>query len=315
VIAAIANGERIFDLADLVLFRTVAETGSITRAGHRLHRVQSNVTARVKRLEQQLGVALFVRGARGMSLTPEGQRLMDYADRLLALAEEARADVGADEPGGRLRIGAMESTAAVHLPRLLSRLHARYRALEVELVTATSGVLVASLRAGEISAAFVSGDIADAALVAEPAFMEELVLVTHHSVRHPRPTDLRGRTLVAFAAGCTYRACIERWLATQDIRPPRTFTVASYHAMLACIAANLGYALAPRSILRASSARGAVVAHRPARQPWRMTTSVVRRAGDRSRAVDALFEVVRRQASPNTLSPNGKVGGEGRWRA
>jgi DNA-binding transcriptional LysR family regulator len=291
----ISKQERTLELSDLILFRTVAEAGSITRAAERLHRVQSNVTARLKRLEAQLGVALFVRGWRGMSLTPEGKRLTDYADRLLALAEEARADLGASEPGGRLQIGSMESTAAVHLPALLSRLHATYRALEVQLVTGTSGALVTQLRAGEISAAFVSGDVDGPGLVADPAFVEELVLITHPSARRPaRPADLRDKTLVAFGAGCTYRACVETWLAAQGIRPPRTFEVASYHAMLACVAANVGYALAPRSILRASSARTAVVAHRPHRHPWRMTTWLVRRANDRSRAGEALAELVRR---------------------
>lgn len=293
----ISKQERTLDLSDLILFRTVAEAGSITRAAERLHRVQSNVTARVKRLELQLGVPLFVRGWRGMSLTPEGKRLTDYADRLLALAEEARSDLGAREPSGRLHIGSMESTAAVHLPALLSRLHATYRALEVRLVTGTSGALIAQLRAGEIGAAFVSGDVKEPGLVADPAFVEELVLVTHPSTRRPpRPADLREKTLVAFGAGCTYRACVETWLAGQGIRPPRTFEVASYHAMLACIAANVGYALAPRSVLRASSARTAVVAHRPHRDPWRITTWLVRRAKDSSRSGEALAELVRRGA-------------------
>src|SRR5687767_5782121 len=98
--AAITNRERTLDLDDLALFKTVAEAGSITRAGERVHRVQSNVTARVKRLESQLGVALFVRGRRGMSLTPEGRRLMDYADRLLTLADEAHADLSAQPARG-----------------------------------------------------------------------------------------------------------------------------------------------------------------------------------------------------------------------
>jgi DNA-binding transcriptional LysR family regulator len=293
----ISERERTLDLADLILFRTVGEAGSITRAAERLHRVQSNVTARVKRLEMQLGVSLFVRGRRGMSLTPEGKRLTDYADRLLTLAEEARSSLRAREPSGRLQIGSMESTAAVHLPALLSRLHATYRALEVQLVTGTSGALIAQLRAGEINAAFVSGDVREPGLLADPAFIEELVIITHPSTRRaPRPADLRDKTLVAFGAGCTYRACVETWLAAQEIRPPRTFAVASYHAMLACIAANVGYALAPRSVLRASSARTAVVVHRPNHEPWRMTTWFVRRANDRSRAVEALAELVRRGA-------------------
>ena len=302
----ILERERILELGDLVVFKTVAEVGSITRAGERLHRVQSNVTARVKRLEGQLGVSLFVRGRRGMSLTPEGKRLMEYADRLLELAEEAQTHLGSREPSGRLEIGSMESTAAVHLPQLLARLHDAYPALDVQLGTGTSGALISRLRAGEVSVVFVSGDVDEPGLVAEPAFMEELVIITHPSMRRgPRPGDLRGRTLVSFSAGCTYRACMETWLAQNGIRPPRTFEVASYHAMLACIAANVGYAFAPKSVLRASSAGTAVIAHRIGHEPWRMTTWLVRRANDRSRAVDALADLVRRGARRLSRGENG----------
>jgi len=288
----ISPGERDIELSDLRLFRAVAETGGVTRAAHRLHRVQSNVTARVKRLESTLGVSLFVRGRRGMSPTPEGRRLLDYTERLLALAEEARADLSAYPPRGRLLIGAMESTAAVHLPRLLSTLHAKYPALDVHLVTATSGVLMAQVRAGDLSAAFVAGDVAEPGLVADIAFVEELVLVTHPSVRRPGADELRGKTLVTFGAGCTYRACIQDWLATRGLRPDRVFEVGSYHAMLACVAANVGYALAPRSVLLASVARATVRAHRLRPRPWRVTTHLVRRASDRSRAVEALRALV-----------------------
>jgi DNA-binding transcriptional LysR family regulator len=289
---SISLRERGLELSDLVLFKTVAEAGGITRAAERLHRVQSNVTSRVKRLEAHLGVPLFVRARRGMSLTPEGRRLLDYADRLLSLAEEAQADLGDRAPRGRLLIGAMESTAAVHLPRLLSRLHAKYPALEVQLVTATSGALVTRVRAGELSAAFVGGEVTEAGLAADPVFVEQLVLITHPSLRRPEADDLRARTLVTFGAGCTYRACIHTWLAGKGVRPPRVFEVASYHTMLACVAANVGYAVAPRSVLLASTARGAVRAHRLGPRPWRVTTYLVRRAADRSRAVEALRQLV-----------------------
>jgi len=299
------------ELADLALFKTVAEAGGVTRAAQRIHRVQSNVTTRIKKLEGELGVALFVRGRQGMSPTPEGRRLLGYADRLLSLADEAQADLGTRQPRGRLRIGALESTAAVRLPRLLSALHRAYPALDVELVTGTSGTLLAQVRAGELSAAFAAGDVGQASLAADAAFVEELVLVSPGACRRP-PTveELRQRTLVAFGAGCAYRSCVEAWLEARHVRPPRVYEVGSYHAMLACIAASMGYGVVPRSVLRLSGAGPAVRAHAIGRQPWRVTTWLVRRATDGSRAVQALRELV--LAAPARAR---RASGQRRWAA
>ena len=98
------------DLVSLDIFRTVAEEGSVTGAARRLDRVQSNVTTRLRQLEADLGVALFSRDGRRMTLTHEGRVLLDYAHRLQSLVAEARAAL---VPGTeRLRLGTMESTAA-----------------------------------------------------------------------------------------------------------------------------------------------------------------------------------------------------------
>src|SRR5688572_9870838 len=123
------------ELADLTVFRTVVEAGGVTRAAERLHRVQSNVTMRIKKLEEELGVALFAREGRRMQLSAAGKVLLGYAERILSLAEEAREAVVDGAPRGVLRLGAMESTAAVRLPGPLSRLHRKVPELAVELHT------------------------------------------------------------------------------------------------------------------------------------------------------------------------------------
>src|SRR5689334_22053311 len=99
------------DLVALQIFKTVAEAGGITRAAARLHRVQSNVTTRVRQLEAEVGAQLFLRDRRRLALTAEGQVLLTYAERMLSLAEEAQSALRRTQPAGRLRIGTMESTA------------------------------------------------------------------------------------------------------------------------------------------------------------------------------------------------------------
>src|SRR2546425_8358466 len=100
------------DLTALEIFKTVAEQGSITKAAARLHRVQSNVTTRVKQLEERLGAQLFLRQHRRLVLSPQGKRLLGYADRLLHLSSEAETALRNGTPAGTLQIGALESTAA-----------------------------------------------------------------------------------------------------------------------------------------------------------------------------------------------------------
>ena len=123
------------ELSDLRIFRAVVREGGVTRAAERLHRVQSNVTTRIRQIEDDLDTALFIREGKRLHLSPAGQVLLGYADRLLTLADEARAAVRDPRPRGIFRLGAMESTAAVRLPGPLNEFHRRYPEVALELRT------------------------------------------------------------------------------------------------------------------------------------------------------------------------------------
>ena len=150
------------DLSDLRIFRAVVEAGGITAAARQLHRVQSNVTTRVRQLEENLGVELFIREGKKLHLSPAGQVLLDYADRLLTLADEARSAVQDPSPRGLFRLGAMESTAAVRLPGPLAEYHRRYPQVTLELHTGNPQQLATAILAGELDAALVAEPVADA---------------------------------------------------------------------------------------------------------------------------------------------------------
>ncbi|ADU98085.1 LysR family transcriptional regulator [Alicycliphilus denitrificans] len=242
------------DLVALDIFRTVAAEGSVTRAAERLGRAQSNATTRVQQLEEDLGVPLFLREGRRMRLTPEGETLLAYADRLLALAEEARQALHPGAPTGRLRIGAMESTAAARLPGPLARLHAQWPALSLELRTAPSRQLADQVLAHQLDCALVAwpppGLEADAPIERTPVFAESLLLALPAS--HPpaaTPADLRVHLLAAFAQGCTYRRIGEDWMR-QGGAPVEVLELASYPAILACVAAGRCAGVVPQSVLQ-----------------------------------------------------------------
>jgi DNA-binding transcriptional LysR family regulator len=238
------------DLDSLQIFKAVVDYGGITRAASHLNRVQSNITTRVKNLENRLGVKLFERRTGKLVLSSEGRLLMEYAEKLLRLSSEAESAMRRGKPAGLLRLGTMESTAAMRLPALLSQFHHNYPDVQIALVTATSGELIARVHRLEIDAAFVAEPFSDAGLEIQPTFNEELVLISPRTVPPIKtPRDMRGRTIIAFAAGCSYRRILEDWLSVETLVPERVMELGSYHAIVACVAAGSGIAIVPRALL------------------------------------------------------------------
>lgn len=258
---------RSIDLDSLEIFRAVVQEGGIVRAAGKLNRVQSNVTTRIKQLEERLGLALFRRQGRSLVLSPEGELLLSYAQRLFRLADEAENELKAGQPMGVFRIGSLESTAGSRLPPVLSRFHRLYPGVVVELVTGTTGALVQRVLNFEIEAAFVSEPFTATGLQTLKVFNEELVLISAKDGDDiTRATQLGGMTLIAFASGCSYRKRVEEWLGASGVMPARVLEFGSYQAMIACVAAGTGFAVVPRSLLMALRAAGDVRQHElPAR--------------------------------------------------
>ncbi|HEY1104134.1 MAG TPA: LysR substrate-binding domain-containing protein [Burkholderiaceae bacterium] len=258
---------RTIDLDSLEIFRAVVQEGGIIRAAHKLNRVQSNVTTRIRQLEARVGHQLFHRQGRSLVLSAEGRLLLSYAERLFRLADEAENELRTGKPMGVLRIGSLESTAGSRLPAVLSRFHQLYPGVVVELVTGTTGMLVHRVANFEIEAAFVSEPFTAPGLDAMKVFEEELVLITSRAMPPvARASALAGSTLIAFANGCSYRKRVEEWLGASSVMPARTLEFGSYQAMIACVAAGTGFAIIPRSLLAALRATDDVRQHElPAR--------------------------------------------------
>ncbi|MDN7221331.1 LysR family transcriptional regulator, partial [Klebsiella pneumoniae] len=115
------------DLTQLEMFNAVASTGSITQAAQKVHRVPSNLTTRIRQLEADLGVELFIRENQRLRLSPAGHSFLRYSQQILALVDEARMVVAGDEPQGLFSLGSLESTAAVRIPSTFIRENQRLR--------------------------------------------------------------------------------------------------------------------------------------------------------------------------------------------
>lgn len=241
---------RNIDLDSLEIFQAVVTEGGISRAAQKLHRVQSNISTRIKQLEQRLDTRLFLRQGRSLRLSPEGEVLLGYADKLLRLAAEAEASLSGGPPSGTLRIGSMESTAAARLPPLLSRYHQLYPQVDIVIATDTADGLLQRLLQYDIDVAFVAEPVLHNALDTRRVFLEELVLLSPPSrAEAPTAANASGATLIAFRSGCAYRRYLEEWLRQSGVVPGAVIEVSSYHAIIACVAAGTGIAVVPRSVL------------------------------------------------------------------
>lgn len=253
---------RIIDLESLAIFRAVVEEGGVVRAAAKLHRVPSNVTTRIRQLEDYLGVRLFRKEGRTLSLSAEGGTLLNYAGRLLRLADEAVNELRTGKPQGSFRLGSLESTAGSRLAPVLSRYHDDNPGVVVELITGTTGALINRVSNFDLEAAFVSEPFTAAELGALPVFREELVLITAKGRGRVRTArDLGRSTMIAFAHGCSYRKRLEEWLGSANVMPERALEFASYQGMIACVAAGTGFAIVPRSVLIALQATDKVDQH------------------------------------------------------
>jgi DNA-binding transcriptional LysR family regulator len=281
------------DLGDLHIFRSVVQAGGITRAAEKLNRVQSNVTTRVHQLEADLGVQLFIREGKKLHLSPEGKLLLDYADRLLDLAQEAREAVHDAKPRGLLRLGTMESTAAMRLPVPMNEYLGRYPDVTLELRTGNTQVLATALLAGDLDAALVTDPVADAPFEKVPIYDEELVIVAaanHPPIRSPR--DAKPQTVLAFEPGCSLRQRLEDWFAHHGEMPDRIVEITSYHAMLGCVVAGMGISLLPRNVLTTFPDARLLSLHSLPPGLDRAPTVLIWRKGTHSPKVHALMEVL-----------------------
>ncbi|MGH7603051.1 MAG: LysR substrate-binding domain-containing protein [Gemmatimonadaceae bacterium] len=283
------------DLAALRIFKAVVEQGGVNRAAAKLHRVPSNITTRVRRLEEQLGTKLFVRDGRRLVLSADGKLLLTYADQLLRLSLEAETALRNGKPRGTLRIGALESTSATRLPPVLSRYHQIYPDVQIELVTGTSGALVSHVHKQDIEGAFVAEPFNAQGLESQQVFVEELALIspkTFGRIRSPR--DIGNRTVIAFATGCSYRGRLERWLGSGNALPDRVLEFQSYHAIIACVAAGSGIAIVPRSVIE-TAAGGREIRITPLpRDIAKARTQLIWRTGHCSVALEAMKKLLTR---------------------
>lgn len=267
------------DAADLRVFEAVARLGGMNRAAAELATVQSNVTTRIRLLEEMLGTLLFVRHSRGVSLTPAGQRLLPYAAKVAQLLVDARRAVEDEgEPAGQLVIGSLETTAGMRLSPVLAAFAATYPAVDLVLRTGTTCELIDAVLDHRLEGAFVCGPVAHPELAAETVFREELVVLTAPGSgafdRQIRRADLK---LIVLRAGCSYRQRLEEILTRRGVVGLRRLEFGTLEAIFGCVAAGLGITLLPRGLIGPVLREGRVAVERLPPAEGQVETVFIRR--------------------------------------
>lgn len=284
------------DAGDLRMFETVARLGGMGRAAAELNTVQSNVTARVRALEDELGTPLFRRHARGVTPTDAGRRLLPFALRIRGLLDDARRAARDDgTPAGSLVLGSLETTAALRLSPLLSAYAAAHPKVDLTLRTGTTCELVEHVLEHCLEGAFVCGPVAHPELQAEAVFREELVALTTPSVTDlgtlMQAGDLR---IVVLRAGCSYRLRLEAMLARRGVVGPRLLEFGTLEAIIACVGAGLGITLLPRALIEGTAQEGRIRMHALSPEEAQVETVFVRRRDAyTSSALAAFLDLVR----------------------
>ena len=280
------------NFVDLQIFKCVVDEGGIIKAARKLHRVPSSVTTRVQQLETSLGVTLFYRDRQRLHLSPTGELLLAYAERLIHLSDEARAVISGGVPQGTLKLGALESTTASRLPRILAEFHRRYPEVRLELTTGTNDDLMTKVADRRLDAAFTAEPPVARVLEHVPVFAERLIIITnadHPPIRRAR--DVEGASLIAFPEGCAYRRVLQRWLGRKSLATLRVLELNSYHAIVACVASGTGIALVPESVLDTMPGTH-VLRHTIPKAQANITTPLVWRHGEISPSVLALRTLI-----------------------
>jgi LysR family transcriptional regulator, cell division regulator len=282
---------RFMESADLLIFQMVAREGSITKAATRLDYVQSNVTARVRHLESELGAVLFHRHNRGMTLSSEGKTLLGYAEKIVGLMDEAMKALSGEEPNGSLLIGSSQTAAAVRLPKLLAAYYERHPQVRLSLTTGDTTFLMDKVLHYELDGAFIGCACNHPDLQSYPAFDEELVIASATSVSSLEAAVTK--PILVLSMGCLYRDILEQWLRSEGLLQPIIMEFGTLEAIVGGVSAGLGISLLPKSVIRIREEEGMVRSHAIPSAFSHMKTEFITRKGSYvSSALSTLIEML-----------------------
>jgi DNA-binding transcriptional LysR family regulator len=235
----------LLDADQLKTFVAIADCGSFTRAAEAVHKTQSAVSMQMKKLEERLGKSIFEREGRGSKLTEEGERLLDYARRIIKLNTEALASFADAELAGRVRLGVPDDYADRYLPEILARFAHSNPRVEVTVVCEPTPMLAERIAASDLDIAIITHteNRGTAPIIRRERLL--WVTSTRHAVHELSPLPLAlGRSF------CNWRQAAT--IALEGVGRPFRVLYSSWNstAVGAAVLAGLAVSVLPESAVR-----------------------------------------------------------------
>lgn len=240
------------DLYKLKTFKAVASFLNFNQAATYLNCAQSTVSGQIKSLEDEMGEALFKRSKKRVQLTSAGEKMVGYANRLLAIEQEAIADIaGNAAPLGVITLRAPEAIIDSYFPSLLHQFSAQHPAVHFDISNCLQSSIENELQIDSVDLAFIFSDyLSSTNLITEKIFIETLMLVS--GPEHPladkamvEASDLHAQTLLVLKTGCGYGLPFRQLMSTHIVQPVSVIEITSVEAIKKCVKNEMGLAILP----------------------------------------------------------------------
>lgn len=240
------------NLQQLRTFRTVATLMNFNQAARQLNYAQSSISAQIKTLEREIGRALFERYGKKIVLTAAGEKMLKYAQKILAIEAEALAEInGQTQEPGLLTLRMPQTIATYYLPSVLGDFMPRFPETHLDVSSCAFYALEHELSIGTVDLAFLLTDtISTANLEFELLKIEPLCLVA--SPDHPLAEkksvtyrDLQGQALLLPKADCGYRMVFEQAMTKENVTPSSLIELNSIEAIKKIVMMGMGVTIIP----------------------------------------------------------------------
>ncbi|QWU16581.1 DNA-binding transcriptional regulator, LysR family [Paenibacillus sophorae] len=235
------------DIDNIRAFVTVAELKSLSAAASRMNHLQSNMTAKIKKLEAHYRQQLFIRSARGMELTEEGIKLYRQYKKLLVLWEETEQAMNRRE--AKLRLGTMQSVISGEITLALTNLYEKYPDLSVTLKTGTTEKMEQELIQGNIDLAYTIGKTASSQLTYRKIGTEELVLIGRKAAEGASlEYCLQKENRIILSEDCLYTSILEQLYSVYGFQKGNAIEVGVLETLLQFARLGMGISVISKRI-------------------------------------------------------------------